>query len=57
MNDREAREIVLNLRHRVGAQHSCPCVECRAVKRICALALEAIQRAESAVTKNLAQKT
>lgn len=34
--------VVLCLRHRVGRRHACRCEECRAVKRVCVLAREAV---------------
>lgn len=40
--DAWAIAVVLTLRHREGRRHSCRCEECRAVKRVCALAREAV---------------
>lgn len=39
--DAWAIAMVLTLRHRHGRRHSCRCEECRAIKRVCALAREA----------------
>lgn len=40
--DAWAIAVVLCLRHRVERRHSCKCEECRALKRVCALAREAV---------------
>lgn len=40
--DLDAIQYVACLRHRIGTQRSCRCEECRAIKRVCALAREAV---------------
>ena len=40
--DLDAVALVAALRHRIGTVRSCKCEECRAIKRVCALAREAV---------------
>ncbi len=46
--DRQALKVVKALRHHTGNQvHDCKCDECKAIVRVCALALERIHKIES----------
>jgi len=40
--DMDAIAVVAALRHRIGTRRVCNCEECRAVKRVAALAREAV---------------